>query len=357
MDQEKSQVLVRRILLGVFIGGLLLLSYRVLQPFVVPVVWAGILAYVTWPLYLRLLALVRLPSLSALLMTLLLTAAFVLPVIWLVALLRDEVAVAYALITEQLSHGPIRLPAFLANIPWLGEQLQAFLDRITANRAALQGELGQWLEHGREQVGHLAGSITRNIAKFGFALLTVFFFFRDGRHLIGQLRMALEYFLGERAHGYLEAAGVTTKAVVYGIVLTALAQGVLAGLGYWVAGGKAPVLLGAVTALVALVPFGTPFVWGSIGVWLLVTGDTWAGIGLLLWGTFAVSWVDNLIRPLVISSATRIPFLLVMFGVLGGAVAFGLVGLFLGPVILAVLMAVWQEWLEEHAPRGPGEGA
>ena len=82
-------------------------------------------------------------------------------------------------------------------------------------------------------------------------------------------------------------------------------------------------------------------------MWLLATGETVAGIGLLLWGTLVVSWVDNLIRPLVISSASRIPFLLVMFGVLGGLAAFGLVGMFVGPVIMAVLMAVWHEWLEE----------
>jgi predicted PurR-regulated permease PerM len=92
-------------------------------------------------------------------------------------------------------------------------------------------------------------------------------------------------------------------------------------------------------------------VWGSAGVWLLLTGQTVAGVGLLLWGALVVSSVDNLIRPLVISSATRIPFLLVMFGVLGGLVAFGPVGLFLGPVVLAVLLGVWQEWLDAGQPR------
>ncbi len=146
------------------------------------------------------------------------------------------------------------------------------------------------------------------------------------------------------------------------LVATALLQGAVAGLGYWWAGLHAPVLLGAITALVAMIPFGTPFVWGSIGTWLLIRGEVTAGIGLLLWGTLVVSWVDNLIRPLVISSATRIPFLLVMFGVLGGLAAFGLIGLFLGPVILAVLVAVWREWLEEphirvrppvDSPEGP----
>ena len=119
-------------------------------------------------------------------------------------------------------------------------------------------------------------------------------------------------------------------------------------MGYWFAGVRAPVLFGAFTAIIALLPFGTPFVWGSLGVWLLLTGKTLEGIGLLLWGTLVVSWVDNLIRPLVISSATQIPFLLVLLGVIGGLAAFGLIGLFVGPVIGAVLMSVWREWLDDQ---------
>jgi predicted PurR-regulated permease PerM len=112
-------------------------------------------------------------------------------------------------------------------------------------------------------------------------------------------------------------------------------------------------LLGAVTALIALVPFGAPLVWGSLSVWLILTGKMWFGVGLLLWGVVLVSWIDNIIRPLVISSATRMPFLLVVFGVLGGVLAFGLVGLFIGPVLLAVSIALWREWLEQHQPVKP----
>jgi predicted PurR-regulated permease PerM len=99
--------------------------------------------------------------------------------------------------------------------------------------------------------------------------------------------------------------------------------------------------------MVALIPFVVPFMWGGASLWLLLTGSTVAAIGLFLWGLFAVSWIDNLVRPLVISGATRIPFLLVMFGVLGGLAAFGLVGLFIGPVILGIIVAIWREWLAE----------
>jgi predicted PurR-regulated permease PerM len=125
----------------------------------------------------------------------------------------------------------------------------------------------------------------------------------------------------------------------------------VAGVGYWWAGLAAPLLLGAITAVVALLPFGTPFTWGPIGLWLILSGQTAAGIGLLLWGTLVVSWIDNLVRPLVISGATHIPFPLILFGVLGGLAAFGMVGLFVGPVVLAILMAVWREWLGEAGVR------
>ena len=155
-------------------------------------------------------------------------------------------------------------------------------------------------------------------------------------------------FSGPRVHDYLDAIGATTQAVVYALILGAIAQGTVAGIGYFFAGVEAPVLMGAITVLVALIPFGAPLVWGSLALWMLVTGDLWHGIGLLLWGLLVVSWVDNLVRPMVISNATRMPFLLVVFGVLGGVLAFGLVGLFIGPVLLAVSLAIWREWLEEH---------
>ncbi|MCC6533818.1 MAG: AI-2E family transporter [Burkholderiales bacterium] len=362
MDEQTLRALTRRVILALFLGGLLLLSYQVLHFFLVPVAWAGILAYVTWPVYQRLMrAAPRLPNLTALAMTIALAAAFVAPMIWLVAVLRDEVGAAYLLLRGELSISQVRLPEFVLAIPWLGEQLQAILDRVSNDPDALRTEILQWLDPWLGKVGVLAGNITHIAANMVFGLLTVFFFYRDGAALTLQSRRVLQLFIGRRSEQYIDAVAATTKAVVYGIVLTALAQGVLAGLGYWAAGLQAPALLGAVTGLIALIPFGTPFVWGTAGIWLLLTDHTMAGIGLLVWGTLVVSSVDNLIRPLVISSATRIPFLLVMFGVLGGLAAFGPVGLFLGPVVLAVLLGVWHEWLEggyrsaPAAETGPAE--
>lgn len=350
MTVRDPSSLTRIVLLWLLLGGLFVLAYMTLQWFIVPVVWALILAYTTWPIYARLRRALRGAStLSALLMTLLLTAAFVLPLLWLIGLLQNEFALAYQAVSDYLAEGPERLPGFVRDIPWIGEVLQQILGRMAGDPEAMRAEALQLAQRWFGQLAELVGGVGRNAAKMGLAVLTVLFIYRDGDVLLLQVQRVLRRFIGPRADSYLGAVGGTAKAVLYGLVLTALAQGALAGLGYWAAGIHAPALLGALTALVALIPFGAPFVWGSLGLWLVMTGDAIEGIGLLIWGALVVSWVDNLIRPLVISSASQIPFLLVLFGVLGGLAAFGLVGMFVGPVIVAVLMAVWREWLDEHA--------
>jgi predicted PurR-regulated permease PerM len=195
----------------------------------------------------------------------------------------------------------------------------------------------------------LIGGVGRNLTKLVIAMVSLFFMYRDGEEFSAQVHHALQRLFGAaRVQHYIDAVGGTVKAVVYGIVLAALAQATLAGLGYWVAGVPAPLLFAALTFLVGLVPFAIPFMWGGASLWLFLNGDTVAALGLFIWGVTAVSWVDNIVRPLVISGAAQIPFLLVLFGVLGGLAAFGLVGLFIGPVVLAVILAVWREWNAER---------
>jgi predicted PurR-regulated permease PerM len=339
----------RRVALWLLIGGLLMLAYTVLEMFLVPVAWAAIMAYTTWPVHVRLRRLLGgRATLSAGVMTVLLTGALVLPLLWLLATLQQELANGYSAVSAYLTRGPHRLPPALSGIPALGDWLQRGLDELSRDPDALRLQVRAWVE---QQTGNLLavlGGVGRNAAKLGFALVTLLFLFRDGEALIAQLRQVLSGIMGRRVDRYLGAVGSTTQAIVYGLVVSALAQGVLAGLGYWVAGVHAPVLLAALTAVVALVPWGTPVVWLPIAAWLVMTHHVAAGVGLLLWGMLAVSWIDNLVRPLVISNATHVPFLLVMFGVIGGAAAFGLIGLFVGPVILAVATALWREWLGQQ---------
>jgi len=238
----------------------------------------------------------------------------------------------------------------VARLPWIGPELERLLSLASEDPTALRHQALQWIKPLTDDSLRLVGDIGATAFKFAFALLSAFFLYRDGDRLLGQTRRLSLGLLGARAESYLDAIGNTTRGVLYGIVLTALLQGALAGAGYWVAGVQTPILLGAVTAILALVPFGTPLVWGLVSLWLFLVGETWAAAGLAAWGTLVVSQIDNLFRPMVISSTAGIPYILVLFAVLGGIAAFGLVGLFLGPIVIAVLLAVWREWIAEHAP-------
>jgi predicted PurR-regulated permease PerM len=236
----------------------------------------------------------------------------------------------------------------VSRLPYIGNQLIAIFEPFEDLRALLKQHALPWVKQLATPALGVMSNIGQNAVVLLFTLFTMFFLFRDGPQVVDQFRQVFDQVLGERTKGYLHTIETTVKAVVYGIVLTAIAQGAIAGMGYWLVGVKAPILLAIVTTMFAMIPFGTPVVWVSVSLLLLLEGDTWAGVSLLLWGSLVVSWVDNISRPLVISSSTRIPFVLVMFGVLGGLASFGFIGLFLGPVILAMALAIWREWQQVH---------
>jgi len=341
----------RRLLVAGLILGIVLLTFSVLQPFLVPLIWGAILAYVSWPANQRILKAVRgRAGIAALLTTILVTLALIVPLVWLILMLRVEAVAAYGEVQKFLASKPT-LPPQLLDIPWVGPWAEEMLAELVADPAAISAQFLALLEQSSLEVSRLIGGVGRNAAKLFFAVLSMFFLLRDGPRVLREARAILEGILGPRVNDYLDSVGATTQAVVYALILGAIAQGAVAGIGYAIFGLQAPVLLGAVTALIALIPFGAPVVWGSLSIWMLITGNVGGGIGLLLWGVLLVSWMDNIVRPLVISNATRMPFLLVVFGVLGGVLAFGLVGLFVGPVLLAVSLAIWREWLEEHRPK------
>jgi len=351
MPIKMDSPLARRVVAFAFLVFIFGLTFWVLSPFLASLAWAGILAYVTWPLHQWLSR--RLPGrdrLVALLMTLGVAATLLLPLVWVMFTVAGDVSVASAALKQINTHGLPPLPPDVRTWPG-GEWIAAQYQRAQADPA--------WVRAQIEALGFtdilglkaVAGGVGRNVAKFGLAVFALFFLYRHGDSVLAQFRGVATRWLGEAARGYIQSVGVTVRAVVFGIVLTALAQGVLAGLGYWVAGLAAPALWGMITALVSLIPFVGPVVWIGLSLNLLAHGETGAALGLFLWGALVVSWIDNLIRPLVISGPTRIPFLLVFLGVLGGLHAFGLIGLFLGPVLLAISVAIWREWLV-HARSG-----
>ncbi len=340
-----TSVTTRRFLLLLLLIGLFLLSYQVLVFFITPTLWAAILAYVTWPLYTRLRK--RLPerdNTSALLMTLALVLVVGVPILMGMLLLQQDIRDAFVNLQAQITQGRLSVPPEVVRMPWVGPEIQSMVDQVNQDPSGLFQSIRQWVQSHLNYGKVIINEVMQNSAKLGFALMTVFFLYRDGDTILAQVRRALHHVLGPRVDGYLKEIGQTTQAVVYGIGLTALAQALLATIGYAVAGAPSPILLFLLTAFLALIPFGAPVAWGGVSLWLFAQGHTVPAIGLALWGLFAVSWIDNIIRPIVISGVTEVPFLLVMFGVLGGLGAFGLIGLFIGPVILAVLLAVWREW-------------
>jgi predicted PurR-regulated permease PerM len=242
----------------------------------------------------------------------------------------------------------VELPDSIKQIPLLGPRLVEIVEQFQRDPSSIDTAIRDFFSQSSGEVSAVVGGVGRNVIKLGLAMFSLFFMYRDGEHVAAQVERMLQQFFGKvRVSHYLDAIGSTVKAVVYGLVLAALAQGTLAGIGYAVAGVPAPIIFGIMTFLAGLIPFVVPFMWMGASIYLFLTGNTVEAIGLAIWGATAVSWIDNIVRPLVISGATRIPFLLVLFGVLGGLAAFGMVGLFIGPVILAVLMAIWREWIAE----------
>jgi predicted PurR-regulated permease PerM len=334
----------RRIVPWLALGGLLLLAFMVIAPFLAPIAWAGVLAYASWPVATRIRSWCsNRDTQSATLTTVLAALTLFLPLIWLIWLAQQELSHAYPALQAFMAHPPA-VPETLRGVPWLGEWLVEQQAALAANPQAASSVIKAWLSAHSSNITTLAGGVGRNLVKLIIVVVVLFFFYRDGARIVRELRHVLERFIGTQAHDYLYAVATTTRAVVYGILLTALVQGIVAGLGYWVAGLASPVVFGVLTMILALIPFGTPLAWGAAGFWLLMQGETGAAIGVWIWGALVVSQLDNFLRPLFISSVSPIPFLFVLFGVLGGLLAFGLVGVFMGPIILAVTWAVWREW-------------
>ncbi len=346
--QEFNPTLQRGLLFGLFFI-LIYLGYDILKYFIVPVLWASIITYMTWPMYKRIQRLCgeHRPTLSASIMISLVVLVVGVPLTVAIFILQHEGRNLYFDLHRQLSSGHLSVPDFIRDLPLIGKEISRTVRDINADPTTLSQTIGTWLQGHMSYGKFVLNEITKNIVKLCFAVMSLFFFYRDGQTIVSQVSQALQKIIGPRIHHYIDTISETTRAVVYGVGLTAIAQAILAGISYFVAGVPNPMVLTIVTFLMALIPFGPPVAYGAVSLWLFSQGQTVEAIGVMAWGVCIVSTADNVIRPLVISGATKIPFLLIMFGVLGGLASFGLVGLFIGPVILAILLAIWREWLHE----------
>lgn len=327
----------------IFIYALLLfVTFNMLRPFWEALAWAFILAAVSWPLYKRLHAMLKQrDTLAAVIMSLGVVAVVVVPMALIFSSLFAELGPAYEML-KNLLVSPPPPPDWLARVP---AAQQAWLDAAEALRHGSGWGKEMLLPLLRPGTQALA-LVGANLGQAGLAFFTLFFLYRNGDRYLVQTKAVLSHLLGERAGRLLDPTKEAMRAVFAGVILAAVAQGIAAGLGFALVGLRAPILLGVATSLLALIPFGAVLIWGTAAAGLFFAGASIKALILTAWGVIIVSSVDNLVRPLVISGTSRLPYLQTFFFILGGLAVFGLLGLFIGPSILAVWMVLWDEWVE-----------
>ena len=341
-----------RLLVQILLLALLGACLWVMAPFWSALFWGAVLAFASWPL-MRLLtrALKGRESLAAGILTLgwmLLVAA---PLVWLGFNLADHVRDATVFIKDVQVDGLPDPPTWLASIPLVGERLVGYWTTIDQQGAAMLaslkpylGQVGNWLLARSAQIGG-------GILELTLSIVFVFFFYRDGPRLAAFVLSLLERLIGDRAQYYVDLVAGTVQRVVNGVFGTAAAQAVLALIGFLIAGVPGALVLGIGTFLLSLVPMGPPLIWIPATAWLAWKGEYGMAIFLGLWGTFIVSGVDNVLKPYLISRGGNLPLVIVLLGVFGGLLAFGFIGLFIGPTLLAVAYSLLLDWVADSRAR------
>jgi predicted PurR-regulated permease PerM len=328
------------------VGGLL-----VMMPFVSALLWAVGLCFSSWPLYQRLLKLLGgRRTWAALVMALGMILIILLPFLVVGVSLADNVKDLTAAARRFVESGPPAPPEWLARVPAVGGKAVEYWRSLATDNAKLVEAAKRLLELASGSLLIASFAITRGLLELALSIFIAFFLFRDGVAVAARLTKAVERIGGERGSHLLEVAGKTVRGVVYGILGTALVQALMAGLGFAIAGVPGAALLALLTFFLSIVPMGPPLVWLPAAFWLFNQGSTGWGVFMLVWGV-AVSSVDNVVKPWLISQGSNMPFLLIFFGVLGGALAFGFIGVFIGPTLLAVGYRLVEGWAStKNAP-------
>ena len=209
--------------------------------------------------------------------------------------------------------------------------------------------LGKFLTWGWSWLLSVTLAVGQGVTQLVLSGFLAFFLLRDAPVLSDRLAIAADRLAGVRGQHLVKVAGDTVRGVIYGILGTAVAQALVAGLGFWIAGVPGAVLLSVLTFFFAVIPFGPPMIWLPAALWLFAQDKPGLGIFMLLWGGLGISMVDNFLRPFLISQGSKMPFVLIFCGVIGGALAFGLVGVFMGPTMLAVAFRLVEEWSANRA--------
>jgi predicted PurR-regulated permease PerM len=328
--------------IGILLGGCAL----ILAPFAPALLWAAIVSSTSWRIYQRLT--VRLggrATLAASLLVGVMLVVIVLPLIYALVAFAAEISSLYELLQKQLNDGLPALPDWIATAPGIGHTLETWWDGLAAGDPLVQEQVRGglvWLSKILLEVGRFAGE------GLGVLLLSCFlvlFFYIGGERGRFWLEGSLQRIAGPRGIELLQIAARTIKSVVFGILGTALVQGALAAIGFFIAGVPMAVALGLGTALLSLIPFGPVLLWLPAAAWLFHGGHLGWAIFLVSWGVLVVGMADNILKPLLIGHGSNLSFLLIMLGVLGGAMSFGLLGVFIGPTFIAVGFALLQNWV------------
>lgn len=341
-----------RLLAQILLLALLGACLWVLAPFMTALFWAAVLAFASWPV-MRMLT--RALNGNVSLAAGLLTSAWVLivagPLVWLGFNIADNIRASTELIKDLRVTGLPEAPAWLIGLPMVGERLDEIWQTIDQQGAALfvtikpyMGQVGNWLLA-------RSASIGAGILELALSLVLVFFFYRDGPRLALFAKDLVERLIKDRADYYIDLVAGTVRRVVNGVIGTAAAQAVVALFGFLVAGVPGALLLAAMTFMLSLIPMGPPLVWVPAVAWLFWQQEYGMAIFLLLWGFLVISSVDNFLKPYLISRGGNLPLVVVLMGVFGGLFAFGFMGLFLGPTLLAVAYSLVSDWIASNQPR------
>jgi predicted PurR-regulated permease PerM len=286
-------------------------------------------------------------TLAASLMALGMICVILLPFVIIGATLGENVKELTAATQRWVGEGPPAPPKWLAKLPGVGRQAAEYWQNLAADSSKL-------LEAAKRLIEPVSGwllrgglALGRGLLELALSILVAFFLFRDGGKTAEQLVSVVTRIAGDRGKHLLAVAGNTVRGVVYGILGTALVQAVLAGIGFLIAGVPGSGVLALLTFFLSVVPVGPPLVWLPAALWLFHQGSTGWGVFMLIWGV-GVSSVDNFVKPWIISQGSAMPFLLIFCGVIGGALAFGFIGVFIGPTLLAVGYRLVAEWASAH---------
>jgi predicted PurR-regulated permease PerM len=326
--------------------------------FLVPVLAALIIGFASWPLYQRGVRACRGSTpLAASLALVIVVVVLVVPLTLALHYALKEASSLVAWLLEVNRNGAPP-PAWIEALPWIGETLATYWREHLGQPHAL----GDWIQLlSGQHIGNIyrmALSATGDVVNLAltllFMLITLFFVFKDGARIAGQLDTIGERVLPLQWQRFSRVVPATVSATVTGLGLIAIGEGVVLGVAYWVAGVPSPVLLGVITGFMALIPGGAPLSFSLVSLYLVGSGQLWAGVGLFAWGSIELFIVDKTLRPRLVGGPVKLPFLPTFFGLVGGVKTMGIVGLFVGPVLMALLVAIWREWLHSmSAPPAP----